>query len=497
MSHHHSLCRSALALTLIAAAALLVAPPFAHAQSSDEADTERPAAAPDKPRHVDLDEAISLGLTRSPQIDAAELSTQKAALVVDEAFWAWTPKLELNLTIAPFPEVKDDTTTDADVLKEAPGVGIYTKNSLEFVMPIFTSFKYTTANELAAIGLDVEKLREEEARLQVTWDVTRAYYGLQLANALADVLSEAESLMGRVEKGWRELYDAGSDKVSRTDQYEIDIARASLEALAAEAREKRQLAREALRVHTRLQGAYTVDTMRFTIDEVELRPLDEIQALARTRRLDLRQLEKGLEAADLNAQLQWLQWWPDFYIAGGINLNYNNAVPESTRFYDDDPYNTFGVGILAGMRWKLDPANRAFKVDQAEVEAEKIRAQRELAYSGAMLQVEEAYLGAQTRQARVQAAQRARRSAKRLMTQELLDYESGGGDVDDAIRAVQKYFDARTAFLVSLHDYRVALAKLRLQTGAESVDALLAAGTIEDYIPTDQRESDSGDDDEE
>ena len=444
------------------------------------------AAEEGEPRYVDLPDAISLALVRSPQIDAAQLASQKAALKVDQAGWGWTPKFELSSVIAPQPKA-DASDTDLELYDNLTSWGVYTKNELSMVIPIFTSFKLSTAEELAEIGLDVEQLREEEARLQVTYDVMRAFYGIQLANALKVVSNESNDLVAQVDREYQKLADKNDGSVKKTDKYRIEMASSDVAIGAAEVDKMTALAIDGLRVHTGLEGAFTVPKMRFKPDELVLKSWEEVRDLAREKRLDLRQLAKALEASRTYADLKWLNWWPDFYVAAQVSLSYSSAAPDipealqKMSYYIYDPYNSFGAGALLGMKWKLDPVNQTLTVEEAQTDADRVAAQQKLAKAAAELEVEQHYLNAITAQKQVELTKKSRRSAKRLMMQELVDYQVGGQGVKDAISGVKGYTEQRVAYLMSLFNFRVALARLQLSCGAESIDELLGSGTLEDF----------------
>ncbi|MDX9720157.1 MAG: TolC family protein [Myxococcota bacterium] len=452
-------------------------PHFAVAQEAEE------------PRRLSLSDAISMGLTRSPQIEAAEFASQKAALVVDEASWAWTPKLELSSTWAPMPKVELDST-DEKAFEDLGEWGFFTKNSVELGLPVFTFFKLSTVEELAEIGLDVELLKEREARLKVSYDVARAFYGLQLANAGLVVSKEATGLLERISREYEKLWSQGDPSVKKTDRYRIEMAASSLTLLHNELEMGRQLAEQGLRLHLELEGEFELPKMRFRPDEAVLLSLDAVLELARSKRLDLQMLDKAVQASELNAKLESLKWWPDIVFGARLNQAYSNAVPEvpEETIYAYDPYNSFGFGVALTLQWKLDPVNRYFKVAEADTELLKLQQQQQLARSAAALEVEKLYLESLNAQQQVDLVQSSRRSAKRFMTQELVDYEVGGGKVDDVISGVRGYIEQRSLYLQSLYDFRLSLVRLQLATGAESVSELLASGRIEDYFESEESE---------
>ena len=426
---------------------------------------------------VTLEQACHLARKNSPQIHAQDFAIEAAQAQVSEAKYFWAPKFNLTSQFGPMPKETDITASENDIWDNITGDwGFTTRNYLEFWFPIFTSTKIYHTHQLAKIGLKVEELRAENEVLNVEYDVSRAYFGLQLANAYTDVIQEAESYISRIETEYQKMLENGSEKVKKTDQYRIDIARANLLRLKNEVASKRDYAERALSVHTKLQLPIAVETMNFDNAAPLLKPYDDVLALAHVHRGDLKLLEAAEEAAFLDAKIKWLNWWPDFVIAGEVYYKYSNAVPkmDMNHFFIKDTYNGYGFVMGFMLKWSLDPVRQVFQVRQADAKAERMKSQRELAISGIDLQISEDYQTAFSRYANIEITYQSRRAAKRFLTQELLDYEGGEGDIDDIISALTTFIEQRAMYLQVLHDYRVALVKLQKTTGVKTTSELVA-----------------------
>ena len=423
-----------------------------------------------------LEEACELALSNSPQMRAQHYSTEAAQAQVSEAKYYWTPKFEFSSKFGPSPKSTDITESENDLWGHfLDSWGFTTKNSLEFWIPLFTSTKVYHTHELAKIGLDVERLREENEALNVRYDVARAYYGLQLATAGMDVIKEAEGYVDRIQREYTKMMEAGSESVSATDQYRIDIAVANLYRLKDQIGASRIYAEKALSVHTRLALPIEVEEMDFSDDDRGLKSYEEIVELARQHRGDLKLLDKAEAAARLQAKIQWLDWWPDFVLAGELYYKFSNAVPEYTsdNFYIKDSYNGKGFGLGFILRWNVDPVRQVFKVRQADAKADRMSAQRELAISGIELEVNKQYYETAAKYHNIELTKKSRRSAKRFLTQMLFDYEAGECDVDKLVSALTTFIEQRSMYLSALNDYRVGLVRLQGVVGVERVESLL------------------------
>lgn len=425
---------------------------------------------------LSLEEACSLARQNSPQILAQHYAIEAAEAQLSEAKYYWAPKFQLKSEFGPMPKSRDITDSENDIWDHFfDSWGFTTKNYLDFWFPVFTSTKVYHTHELAKIGLEVENLRAENEILNVEYDVSRAYIGLQLANAAQDVIKEAESYVERIEKEYQKLMENGATSVKETDQYRIDIAQSKLVRLKNEIASKRDYAERALSVHTQLDLPIRVAEMDFDNVSDRLKKYEDVLELAHGRRTDLKLLESAERAADLQAQIQWLNWWPDLVVAGEFYYKFSNAVPKYTsdNFYIKDGYNGRGFGLGFILRWNLDPVSQVFKVRQANAKAERMHAQRQLAVSGIDLQISEQYQKTLNELENIHITYKSRRSAKRFLTQELMNYEAGEGNVNDIITALTTYIEQRSMYLQALHDYRVALVKLQKVTGAPGIQSLL------------------------
>ena len=425
---------------------------------------------------ITLERACELARQNSPQIHAQNYALEAAQAQLSEAKYYWTPKLNLKSQFGPMPKTRDIEDSEDDIWDHVgDSWGFTTRNYLEFWMPLFTSTKVYHTHELAKIGLHVEELRSENEVLNVEYDVSRAFIGLQLANAAQDVIKEAEGYVERIQKEYTELMEKEDSAVKETDQYRIDIAVANLLRLKNEINAKRDYAERALSVHTQLKLPISVAEMNFDRDEQKLKSYDQILEIAHAHRGDLKLLEQAEAASFLEAKIQWLNWWPDLVLAGEVYYKYSNAVPKlnTDNFYIKDSYNGKGFALGFMLKWELDPVRQVFKVRQADAKAERMRAQRELAISGIDLEVSEQYQKTANAQANIDITYQSRRSAKRFLTQELMAYESGEGNVNDLISSLTTYIEQRSMYLQALHDYRVALVKLQKMTGAPETSMLV------------------------
>lgn len=425
---------------------------------------------------LSLEKACALARENSPQIAMQHYAIDSAQAQLSEAKYYWAPKFDLKSQFGPMPKSSDIRSSENDIWDNFfDSWGFTTRNSLEFWLPLFTSTKVYNTHQLAKIGLEVEQLREKNEILNVEYDVARAFIGLQLANASQDVLKEAENYIAKVESEYQTLMESGASSVKKTDQYKIDIAKANFQRLQNTLTAKRDYAQRALSVHTRLALPIQIEEMNFDRGKSTLKSFDEILSLARENRADIKLLDASVRAANLQAHIEWLNWWPDLVLGGEVYYKFSNAVPKfnEKNFYIKDTYNGHGFGMGFILKWSLDPVRQVFKVRQANAKASRTLAQQDLAIAGIELEISEQYQNTSNALSNIDITYQSRRSAKRFLTQELLNYESGDGNVNDMISALTTYIEQRAMYLQALHDFRIALVKLQKMTGVQTTSDLL------------------------
>ncbi len=446
---------------------------YAESASDQDHDVEKEEA---ETKHYTLEELQLIASSNSPQIGASDSEVAYAEARLGQAKYYWTPKLQWDINFIPMPKA-DVQDGEGDVYKEGDGWGIFFQTELEAYMPIFSSMKIYNTCILAEMGVDAEKLKRENERIKVSYDVARAFYALQLADAGLHVIADAQHYIERIQTQYEKLMKSGSPSVKKSDRYRIELEGAKLEKMRNEAISGRKLARTALGVHTKLEGRIDVVEMSYRVSKREqLMPYDALLAEARKARIDLQLLQIKQQAARQEAYIKWLGWWPDFALAASIDYAYSNAVPGNgdDTIFSSDRFNHFRYGVLLKMRWKLDPVRQIFEVRQADAKAQKAVYERELAIQGIELQIEEQYNKTANERKNVDISYLARRSAKRFLSQELMDYEAGDGNVRNLVDALTDYLTQRSNYLYALHNYWVAVEKLRKVSGLSRVTIVIA-----------------------
>ena len=176
-----------LPLHIIGLIACVSSPGIVCAQSAENATPQvvvASAAKSPKTEVYSLREMMALAYKNADVMKEHTARVDKAKWQEYRADWAWAPKLKSNYLLAPVPEKAEvgEFSSNLDQYL-ALNIGPFIRVKATVGMPIYTFGKISIAQDLADIGVDVAELERRKARLDVAYQVKRAYATIQLSNA--------------------------------------------------------------------------------------------------------------------------------------------------------------------------------------------------------------------------------------------------------------------------------------------------------------------------
>lgn len=203
----------------------------------------------------DLDSLVSAAEHNYPALDSQRARLRAAQARLREArlspFFQF--EAEGGFTVAPRAE-GTPVFSDQDQLPLSNGWSPVVELGVQGVIPLFTGGKLRNLRRAARAGVRVEELSIAERRAQLRYDVRRAYFSLQLALDIEQMISEGLPKLERAVERLEELLeeeDAEAD-VDPMDRFRLATALAEVQAGASEAQQLREGATSALRALTGL-----------------------------------------------------------------------------------------------------------------------------------------------------------------------------------------------------------------------------------------------------
>jgi len=435
--------------------------------SAQTADDDAEEAAEEAPPELNLAQLERRALKTWPGVRAARARLDAAQAQLDEA-WV-SPFLQSTVTagVSLAPEVRGSPIFSPDPQLPVdnpwqPVLGF----SIEGAVPLWTFGKLPAARDAARAGISAAQADRSRVRNQLRYDVRRAYFALQLALDLRQMLDEALPLIRDYASTLEERLADGDEEVTDLDQYRLEAALAEIAAREADADRLEATARAALSILTGVQR-FTIPACPIEAVDVELEPREHYTSRAAEDRPEVRMLEAAVRARQASVDFAEAGFFPDLALAYRFSTTYSPGITDQTNPFviDQSNYTSISAGLV--LRWSLDLWGNAYRVDRANAQLEDTRQRSREAQRGIALEVTEAYEAARAAQRQVESWGRGRRAARRWFIASSQGAGVGVIESRELVDAVRTYMTARYSHLQAIHDFNAALANLERSSGTE------------------------------
>lgn len=445
---------------LVPAVACAAALSWPVAARADEAPAARPGYT--------LKQCLELAERNHPNISIAQAKLAYYRAQIDEARSAPFSAFALTGGAGPAPTFRGGPvyTQDREVGLSS-SLGMAWRFTVDGTVPIWTFGKITNTWRAADAQAQLGEQDVKRARNAVRTDVRRAYFGLQLARDTKALLSDAA---GRIDKA----LDKAKKRVKEDDGDDIDVlrldtARGDLDGRLAEAERGERVALAALRFYTGVDGAFDIPDAPLRAPKHQLSELPRYVDHARSNRPEINMARAGVRAREAQVDLARSRRLPDL----GLYLFWSYArapeITDQTNPFVRDDINYSRYGFALGLKWNLDFVPATARVHQAEAQLQETRALLRFASSGVSADVERAFREAEEAKKKVDAYQRATRSAKQWMVKISQGIDVGVREESELVDPARQYALARYNYLSALMDLNMAMANLAEKTGWDDV----------------------------
>jgi len=304
--------------------------------------------------------------------------------------------------------------------------------TLNATLPLYTGGQISSVVRQTEQGMAVAREEARRTDLQITYDITRYYYGAVLARELlrigTDTLARMEVTLELTEK----LYTQGSGKVKKTDYLRnktvVEALRSAVRALEA----NEQLAKSAL---TNAMGISWDTPIDLALRELPFTParsqLKELVSGAYHFNPDWARLEAGLAAAEAKIDEAKSGHLPKIGLFGSltrIENPYNGGIvtnENKTSF-------TIGVGIELPLFNGLRTVN---EVREARAQLSRLKEQQLLLKEGIALQVKHIFIQMMSAQQQKDSSEAAATAAEENRALNERAYQEEMVETKDVIEA--------------------------------------------------------------
>lgn len=418
-----------------------------------------------------LEETLDLILEDNPVIAIGEANEAYYQGLRDQAFAQHIPTLNLFTYVAPTPgiDLEDPNTLKTDY--NWGNWGVFYRLEASIMIPVFTFFRISYAEEAAEHGMEVAAVETEEMRWELIHQAKQMYYGHLLAITLnSRVVELADSFLSDAIEMAEEAIENEDGNISMLDYNKLMVGKATLEAKRAEAMRYIELTKSALTIAMRLDDDEEFMPNNDVIEKeyFELQSVDHYIDIAYTSSPLIEKVEAGIAATQALVDMQESYYWPIIGIGGEFEYGVSTdhiADPESS--FLDNPYNEIYGGVGLGIIWEFNPWNTAALVDQAEAEHQEVVETKNSLQMGLELFVREIYTRIVENEHKIVAGRNGMDNAKSWFMSAGMGYQSGLEDAEEAIMGLVAYTTAANDYYQSMMDFNMACSELSKLLGQE------------------------------
>jgi outer membrane protein TolC len=437
------------------------------------------AGEPERPAPLTFEQLRALARVHDPRVASAQAEVSKMRGLQSEADAArWPSITAFAIGGAPVPEATLTNPDDINSVTDVSRLGNWKLGNWGFlfhvdatiVQPLYTFGKIDNYRAAARAGAEAMQQLVLAAQDQAERDAAEVFWGFQLARELLKGLDEAMEQLADARKKVEGLLAEKSSQVSRSDLDKLDLLRAELKGRRGEAVSGRELALQAART---LAGA--APEAPFALAEVELpdppadlKPVERFLDAARAHRPELAAAAKAVKARELLVDEKHSEFFPDLLVAASVSSNWSNAATRPTNPFAYDPYNGKTAGLGLGLRWTFDLPQKLAKLEQAQADLEKAKADELMASSGVRLQIYQAYGALKASLDRAATMDEQKTAARRWFTSAMLGFDSGMGETQEVLLAALMLARAEAETLALKREVRIRMGDLSRAVGVDA-----------------------------
>lgn len=416
-----------------------------------------------------LAECVRIAHQRSPLMRAARNGIAALEEQYKEAWWAWFPEIDVRTLATLIPPQGDGLE----------GVTFYTKTDVDLVMPLYAFGKIAAYKTMASQGVRMGEQAMRIARGELTFQVTRAWYGIRLAHELGELIADGESKLKKAREKLERLEEEDSDEYDQADTFRLRIYEAKVRKLVLGNERLDKLSRTGLRVALALPKGEALrlpKAQELQPVELTLGALAEYVDLAARKRPELKmQYERiGLQEANVG------RYWADFFPAFFLGASFTVAVTAPGRSETETAGTVFeninldsttvGGGAAIGLKLTLDYPQKVARYRKATFELERARAELDVRKAKLRVELEQYWRETRAQQEMLRYQRRAMKAARSLLVLQVQEYENGVDDsvkFEDVLSASVAYLSQKSEWLRSVHAFNVSVARLSQAVGAD------------------------------
>lgn len=403
-----------------------------------------------------LNSAISMALERNKDILISNEDVKKSEAQISEAYGNAYPQVTAeagytrNLELPKMIFAGQTFTIGSD--------NSYSANLT--LSQVLFSAKVNTAIKIAKEYKNYTGYNAQTVKEDVILEVKKAFYSVLLTQRLVEVSREGLRLAKANYDNLSQLYKQGS--ASEFDLLRAEVQVANTEPTVSKAENSYELAKNALRNLLSISLDRDIDLVgSLEMEELSANVIEEESREALRRNSALLGLESYERILDKNVQIEKADYYPTLAAFGTVQYQAQDNT------FDVGDYEwirstmvglNISIPIFSGMQTK-------YRVQQAQIDKQKVVLNRQKLEEGIKIQLEESRLRMSEARSRVMAQSRSVEQAERAQGIAEVRYKSGLGTQLELIDAQVALTSTRINKAQAIYDYLIAKSDWERQSG--------------------------------
>ncbi len=436
-------------LGLSFAMGMLFVTPLAYADEVvlySSATDKPPPAMVAKGETVNLQKCVEIALERQPNILAARNAQSALQGRVGQAKAGYYPKVDLSAGY------NKTQPVPSPLIRTAPGIYDQYTASASLTQTLYDFGKTSALVGIQRYGLDAAESDLENTRLSIIYGVKVAYYGYLQAGRNVAVGEETVLQLKKHMEQAQAFFAAGTRPKYDVTKAEVDLSNAKLALMHAV--NYVRLAKLNLDNAMGIPGA----TDFSLVDDMDYRKyninLEDSVARAYTSRPDIRSMMAKKHGAEESLDLAKRGYYPT--LSGYAQYNWaGTALPLS------DGWNV-GVSLTLPL---FSGFSTSYQVQESRANYDLSVSNEEQLRQNVFYEVHQAYLNMKEAEERISSSELVVRQVQEVMDMAIGRYGAGVGTPIEVTDAQIALSNAKTTYIQSLSDYKLAQAALEKAIG--------------------------------
>ncbi len=423
---------------------------------------------------LDREAFVQRAMAVDPRVREERMGKDTKELRIDEIkSGALLPKFEVSTLVGPAPGLKTrvvdgDTIDTWDFTKMGPFFGV----EVNIAQPLNYG-QLETGLKAARADLHQKELEIDNNELKKAVELQEYYYGYLLAQELDRLVQDAYKQLVKARDKMEEDLENEEDGVSQNDLLEMKAGFFEVEKNLADVkaglRKARLASRFALALDDTTQFRPTETSLVAREDEVP--SLDSLKQVALAVNPELRRLQMGLTAMDLQMELAAAKMGPEFFVMGKFSYAKSWAGDRKAinpDAFSQDPVNQISGAFGVGMRYRLNFWNAWEGYRKSRAEYRLLKQKESYAPQGILSKVEEKYVDFESARDKLASARRSMSATEGLLKGAALQYEIDPSKTDALVAAYKRNLYMQKDYYYAVYQYNLAIANLFAQVGLPS-----------------------------